>query len=134
MTAQHKIVYLDCEKFLPELLDYSQAYHVVESGAKHDPISQSKAFAFFWMIREAGALGKNPQDALNDPALAVELQGRLTRWFAARMDWIALLHQKECPAALDETATQRSRDAARFGVLLGNKDRRAAALANPLIP
>src|SRR5437899_2997272 len=113
-AAKQKIVYLDCEKFLPGLVDYWQAYQDVKAGVKCDAVTQSKAFAFLWMTIEAGALGKNPQDALNEPALAVELQQRLERWFAARMDWIALLCQKECPAAFDETATQRSRDAAKF--------------------
>jgi hypothetical protein len=104
------------------ILDCHRAYERVEEDGEHDAITQSKAFAFLLTIKEAGALGEDdPRLAFNDPALALKLCSRLMRWFDARMEWIFLLCRKECPAAFDETATAKFRDAAEFGLIFGDK-------------
>jgi hypothetical protein len=43
------------------------------------------------------------------------------QWREARLNWHLFLMRKENPAAFDETATQQSRDAAEFGLLLADK-------------
>ena len=121
-TAKRQIVYLECEKYQAESFDFMAAYQRVKEGAQCDAIEESKAFSFFWTLREAIALGKDPDTAHNDdPALAAELSLRQMRWRAARLEWHVLLMRKECPGAFDDQATQRARDAAELGVRHGDK-------------
>jgi hypothetical protein len=120
-TAKQRIVYLECEKYQDESFDFFQAYQRVQEGAQCDAIVESKAFSFYWTVKEAGALGNDPKLALSDPVLAAELFLRLMQWRAARLEWWLLLMRKENPAAFDDQATQRSRDAAELGARLGDK-------------
>jgi len=121
-TAKKRVVYLECENFQAVSCDFMAGYQRVKEGVQCNAIEESKAFAFFWAHREALALGKDAALAWSDePNLAAELSLRLMQWRAARLKWWLLLMRKENPAAFDETATQRSRDAAELGVLLGDK-------------
>jgi hypothetical protein len=121
-TAKQRMVYLECENFQAVSCDFTAAYQRVKKGVQCNAIEESKAFAFFWAHREALALGKDAALAWSDdPELAAELSFRLLQWRAARLEWHLLLMRKECPAAFDDQTTQRSRDAAWLGVILGDK-------------
>jgi hypothetical protein len=120
-TVARRVVHLDCEKFAAESLDYFLAYQRAQEGARCDTAVESKAFAFFWTAREAGALGKNPVLAVSDdPLLAAELSLRQLQWQAARLEWHLFWMRKQNPVAFDATQTQRARDAAYLGSLLGD--------------
>src|SRR5206468_6926592 len=58
---------------------------------------------------------------VSEPALAYELYRRMLQWRLARIDWHLFVHRKVCPAAFDEQQTQRWRDAAQAGLILGNQ-------------
>jgi hypothetical protein len=122
-TAKQKVVYLDCQRYAAEAFDCAQAYwRIFKDGARWDAVEGSKAFALIWTVKEANALGKDTALASSDdPALAAELSLRLKQWQKAFLEWNLLVMRKENPAAFDETATQRARDAAELGVRLGDK-------------
>ena len=103
-----------------------QAYlRIFKDGVQWDALEGSKAFAFIWTNKEVMALGKSPQRAMiDDPALAAELSLRLLQWREAFLEWYLLVMRKENPAMFDETATQRSREAAELGAILGDKNER----------
>jgi hypothetical protein len=126
--AKHKVVYLEayreCQRYGSEWMWFAEAFkRIFKDGAEWDGIEGSKAFAFIWTRKEATALGKNP-DLVNDPVLAAELYLRLQQWRKAFLEWYLLVMRKENPAAFDETATQRSREAAELGAILGDKSER----------
>jgi hypothetical protein len=125
-TAKQKVVYLDCQKFAAEVFDFVQAYRrIFKEGVQWDAVEGSKAFAFIWTHREANALGKDPRFAIiDDPTLAAELSLRLTQWRKGFLEWYLLVMRKENPGAFDETVTQRSREAAELGAILGDKSER----------
>jgi hypothetical protein len=122
----HPDSYRGCQRYVAELVWFAEAYErIFKDRARWGAIEGSKAFAFIWTVKEANALGKNPQRAMTgDPVLAAELFLRLRRWRRAFLEWYVFLMKKECPAMFDETATQRAREAAELGLRLGDKTER----------
>jgi hypothetical protein len=124
-TVKKPVAYLDCEKYQAESFDFMAAYLRVKECAQCDAVEDSKAFAFYWTLKEAMALGKDPRRAASDdPALAAELSLRQLQWGAARLEWHLLFMRKRCPAAFDETVTPGEQRAAELGIILGDKSER----------
>jgi hypothetical protein len=118
-TTREKVVYLYCEKYAATALDYRQSFDRLQQGACSD---EPKAFGYYWAHKEAIALGKDITLAPDfDPDLACELYRRMLQWRLARIDWRLFVNRKLCPAAFDEQQTQRWRDAAEFGLILGDQ-------------
>lgn len=118
--AKQKVVYLSCEKYVATATDYRQAFETLV--AQKTTSDEPKAFGYYWAHKEAIALGKDIRLAAHsDPDLARELYRRMLQWRLARIDWHLLISKKQCPEAWNEQQTQRWRDAAQCGLILGDQ-------------
>jgi hypothetical protein len=119
-TAKENVVYLDCQEYAEAAAEYQQAFERVRQRA-NSITDEPKAFGYYWAHKEAIALGNDITLApVSDPDLAHELYRRMLQWRLARIDWHLFVNRKVCPAAFDEQQTKRWRDAAQFGLILGD--------------